>query len=61
MATNPLKKNAKVRYATPRGGQTGEGKITEVQETLRGLWYVVKDAATGAVVKLRARNVTVLA
>lgn len=56
-----MKKNSKVRYTTPRGAQTGEGKIVEIQETLRGLWYVVKDAATGAIVKLRARNITVLA
>ena len=58
--SNPLKKNAKVRYTTPQGRQTGEGKITEVQETLRGLWYVVKDGATGAIVKLRARNIALL-
>lgn len=56
-----MKKNAKVRYTTPRGGQTGEGKVIEIQETLRGLWYVVKDAATGAQVKLRARNIQLLA
>lgn len=56
-----LKKNAKVKYTTPRGGQTGEGKIIEITETLRGLWFTVKDGTTGALVKLRARNVTALA
>lgn len=55
-----LKKNAKVKYRTPRGGQTGEGKITEIVETQRGLWYTVKDAATSALVKLRARNIELL-
>lgn len=53
-----LKKKAKVRYATPRGGQQGEGTIVDITETARGLWYSVKDAATGAVVKLRAACLT---
>ena len=59
MAT--LKKKTKVKYETPRGGQSGEGVINEVIETARGVWYAVKDSATGAVVKLRAANLTALA
>jgi len=55
-----LKKNAKVQYRTPRGGQAGEGKIVDIIETAKGLWYAVKDAATGATVKLRASGLTPL-
>jgi hypothetical protein len=52
-----FKKNARVHYTTPRGGQQGYGKITEITETSRGLWYSVTDSKTGAVIKLRAANI----
>lgn len=56
-----FKRNSKVTYETPRGGQSGIGKIIEVVETTRGLWYVVKDTDTGATVKLRASGLTLIA
>lgn len=51
-----FKNGAKVRYTTPRGAQSGRGKIVDVIETARGLWYEVKDSETGATVRLRAAN-----
>lgn len=47
---------AKVLYRTPRGGQEGVGKILDIHQTERGLWYEVKDRNTGAVVRLRASS-----
>ena len=55
-----FKKKAKVAYTTPRGAQTGTGTITEVIETARGLWYAVKDAASGKTIKLRAANLSLV-
>lgn len=54
--SSTFKRGSRVTYRTPRGSQEGIGKIIEVVETLRGLWYEVKDANTGAVVRLRAAN-----
>lgn len=51
-----FKRGATVLYRTPRGGQEGIGKIVEIHQTERGLWYEVKDRNTGAVVRLRASS-----
>jgi hypothetical protein len=55
-----FKKGLKVRYCTPRG-RDGYGKIVEVIETARGLWYVVADAATKTQTKVRAAGLAVAA
>ena len=52
-----FKKNQQVRYQTPCGAQAGTGKVIAVLETLRGLWYEVKDTSTKAVLRLRAANI----
>ncbi len=51
-----LRIGATVTYRTPRGGQEGIGKIVDVHQTERGLWYEVKDRNTGAVVRLRVSS-----
>lgn len=51
-----FKRGSKVTYRTPRGAQEGIGKIVEIIEGLRGLWYEVKDLNTGAIVRLRAAS-----
>ena len=50
-----------VSYVTPHGRQRGEGVIAEIVETVKGVWFHVKDSATGAVVKLRAQPLEDLA
>lgn len=49
-----FKRGASVLYRTPRGAQEGAGKIVDIIQTLRGIWYEVKDRNTGAKVRLRA-------
>lgn len=51
-----FKTGNKVYYRTPRGAQEGLGKIVQILESARGLWYEVKDSATGAVLRLRAAS-----
>lgn len=48
-----FKKGQTVLYRTPRGAQEGIGKIIDIHQTARGLWYEVKDRNTGALVRLR--------
>lgn len=57
-----LKIKSKVSFvASYKGGTTisGTGRITDIVDGARGVWYVVK-AEDGAVRKLRAANLTVL-
>ena len=58
MADAKIKKGAKVAYKSPRGARAGTGKIVDIIESARGLWYSVKDDATTAVIKLRAANLS---
>lgn len=51
-----FKVGRKVTYRTPRGAQEGLGKIINIIEGKRGLWYEVRDLNTGATVSLRAAN-----
>lgn len=51
-----FKRGQSVTYRTPRGAQEGAGKIVDLIQTLRGVWYEVKDRNTGAVVRLRASS-----
>lgn len=52
-----FEKYAKVRYRTPKAGRTGAGKVVDIIETVKGRWYEVLDATTGARIRLRAANI----
>lgn len=56
--TTKFKKGQKVNYVTPKARNTGTGKVVDIFEGLRGAFYEIKDAASGAVYKLRAANLT---
>lgn len=51
---NTFKRGADVYYTTPRGGQSGRGKIKAIHETTRGLRYEVEDSVSKARVRVRA-------
>jgi hypothetical protein len=55
-----FRKNFKVAYRTPRGSQEGQGYIVAIRETGRGVWFEVKDIGTGAIVCLRAANLSLV-
>lgn len=58
--SNSLKKGAKVSYRGARGDRRGTGKITNVTESDRGLWYTVRDDADKSTIKVRAAQLAPL-
>ncbi len=50
-----FKKGQAVRYRTPRG-RTGSGKIVDINKTVKGEWFKVKDG--DAHVTVRASGLT---
>ena len=49
-----FKRGQRVKYHSTRGTRSGVGKIVDVIETQRGLWYEVKDESTKENFRFRA-------
>lgn len=53
-----FKKNTRVAFTARK--DSGEGKITAINETIKGPWYVVKADGTGKEYTLRAAHLKAL-